>query len=118
MARHTKSLSSPRHRSVKENRANPIKHPGVVRMKRGLFCDGNEVKYVLFMNAHYDLPSKNTGIKTRLPNETWVGLRCPWRSTVCPLCEAHLRSLGLAACTLKRNIQLRNYYIFAPTVEL
>lgn len=100
---HPRSLSGPKNSTVKVSRTKLIKHPGIVKLKRRLFHEGMEVKRILFMNADIEPTSDGSKTKLRLPNGTWVGIRCPWEAMVCPLCDVYLTSLGAATIHFKKR---------------
>lgn len=98
----------------KSNITSPSKLPGVLKAKRRLFREPAKQTRVVFMNATKGFSSTPPAGTKGLPRGTWVGLRCPWNPTDCPLCELRCDSLAKAAAHYKkRHAALKTLYLCA-----
>lgn len=88
------------------------KPPGLLRLRKCLFKENGQASRIIFMNLHNRVENSNPASSMRLPRGTWVGLRCPWVPSACPVCRKMINSLSGAMNHFKRlHAALKVLYI-------
>lgn len=90
------------------------KSVGMLKLKKRLFLRDEQASRLILMNPHKAINCLSTFDSVRLPRGTWVGLRCPWFPSACPLCQKTLTTLTEASLHFKRlHTALKVLYLCA-----